>query len=263
MTEASARSDAASSVRRLQNLPTKLLGERPVRLWRMRPGRTRRSSPLSLTTHSPSRLVPSILMECREIAPVTARRPSDRHARKPCAARARAAAVPRLLSCPLIGRCSHRRLSILRDSLLKRFAQRSLQESSGAPCTLPRSATGCLFGCTRQRANPSRRISPSDSRGSVTGNPAWSGVTGHRQDNVRPVVPGLHQSSSAEAELRCSNNGRRHDGPAASNVLHVAASCDALPSSLRSFSAAHAATSLSLRSRIADIEGAVASTSRA
>ncbi len=45
---------------------------------------------------------------------------------------------------------------------------------SGAPCSPPRSATGC-FGCSLAAPLPPRRISPSDPRGSITGTPAWSG----------------------------------------------------------------------------------------
>ena len=91
-------------------------------------------------------------------------------------------AAPRgLLSCPLnrSGSCCrvrHRRcfLSPLKSTLRFVATLSTWQdESPGAPCTLPRSATG-WFGCTKAALEPSRRISPSDSRGSITGTPAWS-----------------------------------------------------------------------------------------
>jgi len=74
----------------------------------------------------------------------------------------------------------HRIFSVvLRHSTLF-FAARGSSatvENPGAPCTLPRSSTGCFWstGCKNQAAlDPSRRILPSDSRGSITGIPAWS-----------------------------------------------------------------------------------------
>lgn len=92
----------------------------------------------------------------------------------------------RLLSCPLnraLLRWSghlRRLLSMIRvctlqcDTVRRRF--RSLRAAvmamgSGAPCTLPRSSTGV----GPQGLGPSRRMSASDSRGIVTGTPAWSG----------------------------------------------------------------------------------------
>ena len=89
------------------------------------------------------------------------------------------------LSCPL-NRVSlarvlgHRIFSVvLRHSTLFFAARGSavIVENPGAPCTLPRSSMGCFWspGCKNQAApDPSRRILPSDSRGSVTGIPAWS-----------------------------------------------------------------------------------------
>lgn len=75
-----------------------------------------------------------------------------------------------------LARFRHRRLSFSLLKTTSRFAatrSASPDEKPGTPCTLPRSATGCL-GCTSAALEPSRRISPSDSRGIITGNPAWS-----------------------------------------------------------------------------------------
>jgi hypothetical protein len=45
-------------------------------------------------------------------------------------------------------------------------------ESSGTPCTPPRSSTGCLC-CVPAAVEPSRRIFPLDLRGIITGTRAW------------------------------------------------------------------------------------------
>jgi len=93
------RADAPSLVRGLQNLTDKAFGRTPASAMANAP-RTN-AQIVAAIAHDAlafARVLP-VLMGCREISPVTARRPSDRHARKPGAARARAAAVPRLLSC--------------------------------------------------------------------------------------------------------------------------------------------------------------------
>jgi hypothetical protein len=87
------------------------------------------------------------------------------------------------LSCPLnrslFGFCFRHRLpsSRILQTMLILSAIRStiLGESSGAPCTLPRSATGGC-GCPRAASEPSGRIFPSDSRGHITSTRAWSGT---------------------------------------------------------------------------------------
>jgi hypothetical protein len=91
----------------------------------------------------------------------------------------------RLLSCPLnrltlFCLVQHRRLS---SRLLVNTLFRAAIHSpsgilrSGAPCTLPRSSTAGSVQAERKHSaasDPSRRISPSDSRGSSQALPAWS-----------------------------------------------------------------------------------------
>jgi hypothetical protein len=91
----------------------------------------------------------------------------------------------RLLSCrrnrlTLIHLVRHRRLSfcLLVNTLFPRC--NTLPPGllrSGAPCTLPRSSTARSVQAERRSSaasDPSGRMSPSDSRGSFTGMPAWS-----------------------------------------------------------------------------------------
>lgn len=75
-------------------------------------------------------------------------------------------------------RIRHRRFSFLLLQSMLAFPEicsAILGESSGAPCTPPRSATG-YSGCPRAASEPSRRIFSSDSRGHVTSTRAWSGT---------------------------------------------------------------------------------------
>ncbi len=87
----------------------------------------------------------------------------------------------RLLSCPLNRGClarlvPHRRFSFALLNFTLTFAAircSAKAESSGMPCTLPRSSTGWC-GCLRAALEPSRRIFPSELRRIVTGIRAWS-----------------------------------------------------------------------------------------
>ena len=118
----------------------------------------------------------------------------------------------RLLSCPLNrGRFArlvpHRRFSfpVFKTTLIFPATRLSaLAESSGTPCTLPRSSTGC-WCCVRAAVRTAEAHFPIGSAGhhhrhsSVV--PLCHDTHGHRQDSVLPVILGLHQFSSAEAEL--------------------------------------------------------------
>jgi len=136
------------------------------------------------------------------------------------------------LSCPL-NRVSfalllgHRIFSVrLRHPTLV-FAMRGSSatvESSGAPCTLPRSSAGWFSpsGCKNQAApDPSRRIFTSDPRGSITSNPSWPRERATDKISCCPsslVCTSPHplaQSSSAQTTLArrrppCSPRRRRH-----------------------------------------------------
>lgn len=65
--------------------------------------------------------------------------------------------------------------------------------------------------------------------------------SGHRQDSVRPVVLGLHQSSSAEAELISSHGRHQHDARLQSSSPDGARACT--PGSLRCLATARVRTS--------------------
>jgi DDE superfamily endonuclease len=70
----------------------------------------------------------------------------------------------------------HRRFSfpVFKTTLIFPATRLSaLAESSGTPCTLPRSSTGC-WCCVRAAFELPRRIFPSDSRGIITGTRARS-----------------------------------------------------------------------------------------
>lgn len=117
-------------------------------------------------------------------------------------------------------------------------------------------ARRALFRAQRRGVSAAHR-QPSNRRGAslhrihgassqaIRRGPKTHPASGHRQDNVRPVVLGLHQSSSARAELHCSKGRRRNDVRLQYLVLHTVHRY--APSSLRSFTAARAATSCSLK----------------
>ena len=70
----------------------------------------------------------------------------------------------------------HRRFSFPVVKTTLRFSTircRAFGSSSGAPCSLPRSSTGCC-SCIRAAFEPPRRNFPSDLRGIITGNRARS-----------------------------------------------------------------------------------------
>ena len=99
-----------------------------------------------------------------------------------------------LLSCPVIWpllSCHLRHRPFSSGTVIHALFHAKLRSSlkgsrSGTPCTLPGSSTA-LPGCTQAAFEPSRHMSLSDSRGSITGIRAWSSAAGHRQDIVLPV----------------------------------------------------------------------------
>lgn len=99
-----------------------------------------------------------------------------------------------LLSCPLIwsrfsASLRHRHFSsvTVMRVLFHAGPRRSAKVTgTGTTCTLPRSSTAG-FGCTSAALEPSRRMSLSNSRGSITGIRARSSDAGRRQDIVLPV----------------------------------------------------------------------------
>jgi hypothetical protein len=119
-------------------------------------------------------------------------------------------------------------------------------EKSGAPCSPPRSATGVgwLRSCSARTVAAHVSIEVTGHHHRQSSVDRHRKVCGHRQDNVRPVVLGLHQSSSAAAELHCSVDGRRDDGPQHRRCRSPAHAW--APSSLPSFMAARAWRSLAL-----------------
>ena len=143
--------------------------------------------------------------------------------------------------------CGHRRSSFPMREYTMLFATarlRSRASSSDAPCTPPRSATGCS-GCTSAALEPSRRtfsigLTEHRHRQSSAVRPS-SDRHSRRQDNVRSVGPGLHRSSSAEGGSPCSEWR-----PSVAGALHV--SCQQVahrwaPRSLRSLVCARCAAS--------------------
>lgn len=99
-----------------------------------------------------------------------------------------------LLSCPLIWALRFRSSGHLHFSFIAvkairldaRMRSPAKHSRSGTPCTLPRSSTA-WSGCSQAAFEPSRRMSLSDFRGSITGIRARSSSAGRRQDIVLPV----------------------------------------------------------------------------
>lgn len=102
-----------------------------------------------------------------------------------------------LLSCLLNWALPGRRLYHRRSPTI--FAKRATAARAAGPCRHSRSGTRCILpcssaaisGCSQAAFRPARHMSLSDSRGIITGIPAWSDPpverVGHRQDIVLPV----------------------------------------------------------------------------